>query len=652
MPGSHNTFSPTGNEPFTIFYSTTNTTGPMFDQTGGVGTHYSNFVLSGPNTISQYQFPNEQAACYVMPGMRDSQYSPLCGFSFDAFVPQSGTVALPPDGGYPGLSSCYNTSNKPSTNCLLENVSVCNFVVGFGITMSGAGSLTDSMTFRRCNATICKVAYAAGQAQSKIHVIEGGNWGSVQTIFDGATYGSQFGLPPIEIHHIGIGFYHRVFNFSSTVGPCSMHHFYSESGRSLGNFGTSGTTSRQLLSLDNCPFTFYEGGAGGAPPGLPLPPTILECYGPAWITNCSFGVNNGNIWSWNFVIGTGAGESVFFPLVFNNSAFKAPPTQQLIPFVGLTSTQCVATLRDCYSSGTFPALPMSDISSHDISEFTWNGRAVFSVQGSLYANGTGNVFVNTANKAGSVTLTVSALTLTTIAVTFAAAPASGAVSAPLSTNWPGPSGRFPVTFSTGDVRNAIFTNGTTTCFWASAGQSSYGLTAAATTSGTVANTGLTFTYAGATGTIQVNDNLFWQMILQGGSTNKQTVLAWLVTAVSGTTITATPMFDATQYDTVANNPANVITIAQQQWAPSGASITCTTSTSSTTITALSSTQAPLNGDWVQGISGTTSVLPANTRVVSGAGTTSLVLNNTPTVAATGVDLYFARLQSPTVTATW
>lgn len=72
---------------------------------------------------------------------------------------------------------------------------------------------------------------------------------------------------------------------------------------------------------------------------------------------------------------------------------------------------------------------------------------------------------------------------TTATTTFTGTLLSSATSATLSGNWPGLTGKWPVTFSNGDERDVTFTNGATTATWTT------GLTAAATATFTYVNPG-------------------------------------------------------------------------------------------------------------------------------------------------------------------
>ncbi|CAM5998766.1 unnamed protein product [Sphagnum balticum] len=641
--GSEPTFTNSGFYPYTIFVKTFNNA-PCFDATGYRNVHLSNFVVTGQNQISQYQFPNRFDSNYVTGGARDSQYSPDCGISFDAFVPQSGTVALPPDGGYPTLTSCYSTSNKAGSNVLMENVSVCNHVVNVAICPSGVGSLTDQTKLKNCYLSIAKVNLSLGNSQNKITIFDGGGMGSAQTGIDTVRYGSGSACAPTEVHALNMGNMYEIFNHNDQASPLSMHDCYGETIRRIGSFGAASSTNRQVLDLQKMPLTLYTGGSqGGIPGGIPLPAIIMETYGPTLMQSITLGINTGNQYFWNLV--SDAQNSFNSPIEMVNCGLKSGPTGPLMPFVGAGySNGSHCRLKECYSNGTYPSLPMSDDSTNDIANFTFNNRvSSVGIKGSRYSNGTSVVDYVSPNTTGYVTLAVSGLTLNSQALTLTSAPAAGTTNSTATTNFTGTTNMYPVTFSTGEVQYAILQNGSAVVNWLNSP-----LANAASTAISVQNVTLSFTYTGTA--LQVGDILLWQQtpLNIGGVGNKRTVPTWQISSISGTTYTCIAQVEATTMDTVANNPANVVSVLQYQWAPYGQNFAGTAASGSTSLTGVTPAIGILNGDWVKDTAG---YLPANTRVVSGAGSGTLVLNN----AATGsgvTNLYFGEFTTPTSTPTW
>ncbi len=84
-------------------------------------------------------------------------------------------------------------------------------------------------------------------------------------------------------------------------------------------------------------------------------------------------------------------------------------------------------------------------------------------------------------------------------------------------------------------------------------------------------------------------------------------------------------------------------VAPNHWAPTQA-LTCTTTSSSLTLTNVSPTTILQNGDFVIGAG-----IPLNTRVTGGGGTATVTLSQAATANASGVNLYFGRLNKITLT---
>jgi hypothetical protein len=155
-------------------------------------------------------------------------------------------------------------------------------------------------------------------------------------------------------------------------------------------------------------------------------------------------------------------------------------------------------------------------------------------------------------------------------------------------------------------------------------------------------TSVTFTCSSAA-QLSVGDILFWQMLAQGYSQLKWSVPALKISGISGTSVTCSLLFDPAQYDSGPKQPsATQVAIAPNHWAPTQA-LTCTTN-STTTLSSVSPTTVLQDGDFVAGAN-----IPANSRVVSGGGTSTVVISQAATSSLSGVALYFGRLNAPTLT---
>jgi hypothetical protein len=143
--------------------------------------------------------------------------------------------------------------------------------------------------------------------------------------------------------------------------------------------------------------------------------------------------------------------------------------------------------------------------------------------------------------------------------------------------------------------------------------------------------------------LMVGDILFWSLLAQGYSLNRATVPALKIASIAGNSVTCSLLFDPAQYDTAANQLTTIeVWVAPNHWAPTQ-SLTCNTN-GTTTLASVSPVTILQNGDFVAGTN-----IPANSRVVSGGGTGTVVISQPTTTTATGIALYFGRLNAPTLT---
>lgn len=150
-------------------------------------------------------------------------------------------------------------------------------------------------------------------------------------------------------------------------------------------------------------------------------------------------------------------------------------------------------------------------------------------------------------------------------------------------------------------------------------------------------TELTFelTTTGTNQYIQTGDHLYWKMLPVGTSPTGFWGPTLRVTSVVGTTVTCKLLSPRKYYDET-HNPAN-IEIVYHPWAP-GSFLSGDTTVSSATITNVSPTTIIKNGDWITG-----SNIPYATRVVSGEGTSTIVLSKTVYSTQTKMPLHLDRL---------
>lgn len=595
----------------------------FYNSIGAKNLTLANFAIVGLCTSTLFQEPNNVKANYVVNGCRDSRYSPYCAIGLDMF-----NNTVPPDGGYPGMSATYASGSGGSSPPTFENISVAGFVVGMAFGCSGAGGQADTMMLTRPYIAQCDTAIAIGQAQSKSCNIIGGQIISNRQGFDGLAYGQQQGCP-FNLYGVALQYLHRIFSFSAAFGPFAMQNCYMESVRSWGNYGTAFSTSRGHMHISKMQAQFHA--AAG-----PLPPITLETYGPASIADINFGQDTAAATTpaWNIANDLGT------PVTIDTCTFATGSSTGIPTIIGQTDTGCSVSLRNCISHGSGSVQPLSDDSTQDVTKFALSNRFAGPLRATRYANGVAEVFYQSANTTGLAATATSGAAFTTRAVTFTGALTLGATQATVSGSFTDPSGWYDTLFSNGDTKRVLFANGAgTVAKWGADGLSS-----SATAAVTVQRVALTFTASDIT-LWQLGDMILWKMLAQGGSTQQRFVPGWKVTGIAGSVVTCQALFEVNEYDTVANNSANM-SIIQPQWAPTTA-LTCTTDGTTANITAVAPITILKNGDWVSGVG-----LAANSRVVAGGGTASVTLNKATTAAASGVNLFFGRFMTPVTTATW
>lgn len=592
--------------------------------------YFANFFILGPNNTTQQNSkpPNDFKQNYNPLGLRDSQFSPCCGFALDSF---SGT-SPPADGGYPGMSGKYTTVGG-SSNIIFDNVAISQFVVDWTIGLTG--SQADTLLFRNCVAMLADTGIAVGGNQSKD---ANWMWGSVTSCrqgFDGCNWGPGSGFP-INTFGVNFGYLLRMFNYQVGDGVLQAVSNYVERVRSIGNYGTGSASFRGHTS--------YSGGSWTVDNVTALPPPIIfDTYGPSSFRDVNFANDGGStvaqtVQSWNF------GNDISTPIKFDCCTFGHTGIAGIPPFVGLTPANPVVSLEGCIATlGGVTQQPMSDRSTADVSAFTVSNRFAGMPRSTEYANGTGVVDFVSPTVSCVINVAATGTAYVSRAVTLTAAPGTASTSGNLTGNWTDLTGWYMTTFSNGDVRPVLYTAGHTNVSW-----DQWALTGTSTTSITAAGVALTFTATDVT-LVQIGDQYFWKMLKQYASSTPRTVPAWIVTGIVGSVVTCQPLFDVTFYDTVANQLSAGATMQTPQvvWAPSGAALTCSMN-NSTAITAVSPITVLKNGDWVNGTN-----LAANSRVVSGGGTASITLNKATTGGSlTAQNLWLGRFNTRTETPTW
>lgn len=251
------------------------------------GVIVQNIAIKGQNTIlstllSDYTLLMD-AANFVTGGARDSQYSPYAGICIDPF----GT-AVPPDGGYPGMSSYYTTGAAGSSKIIIDNISISDFVVGIMITPNDITQNAEDFYFRACSIAGTKVSFAVGQSQSRTLSWQGGNSAFAYYGFDTKSYGRQQGIiPNIDgVNMAGKYLFNANINYGS---PVSAQSIYAESFASIGSFYNN-ASSQQTVTFIGCSFNFADFSVGGT--SLEYADSAYSSTAPTKFIGCSFNTGN------------------------------------------------------------------------------------------------------------------------------------------------------------------------------------------------------------------------------------------------------------------------------------------------------------------------------------------------------------------------
>jgi hypothetical protein len=610
-----------------VIFKSTNVNLPAFYNTWALrAAYFANFSIAGPNNLPQNAAPNDFKQNYNFgQSLRDSKFSPNCGWALDAF-----DAATPADGGYPGMTSHYSASHGGSSNVRFSGISIAGFLAGWSIGTTGAQA--DTLLFTDCIASYCDTAVITCLSQSKAAYWMWGQMSNCRQGFDGVNYGTTAAGWPIVCYGTNFGYLNRVVNYTHAFGPLILDHCYFETVRSIGNFGTGSSTARKRATISGQQFLIDNASS------LP-PPILFDTYGTAAIRDLNFNAAGGTVAApmraWNFA------NDINTPVKLDSCNF-ANSVSGVPPLVGMNGTGPVVSLDNCLSEGVGTAQPMSDSSVMDVTSFTSSNRFTGTPRSERYSNGTGVVNYISPNVSGIINVAATSPSIDSRSVTFTASLLSTATSATLTGNWTDLTGWYMTTFSNSDVRPVLYTNGSTAAKWGI-----WPLSSAATSAASALGVTFTFTATDIT-LVQIGDMFCWFMTKQYTASTHRTVVAWIVTNIAGSVVTCQPMFDVTYYDTVANNFGGTnLNMVQPQWAPSGSQLTCSMN-NSVNITAVLPVNTLKAGDWVKGAG-----IATNSRVVTTDGAGNITLNKATTGGvATGVVLSFGQFVTPTTSVAW
>lgn len=264
-------------------------------------------------------------------------------------------------GGYAVASDAYTTlaqwyqaifAGDGSYGCVIENVTISNFVVGIAINLSGDSALAADLTFRNVDVSACDVCYAIGQSQSRNLNIEYGNITGARTGLDGFGYGAGAGTPP-QLLRQNFGHLYRLFAFDSWMGNFVIEDCYGESNTCFGQFAAG-------QGLASAPLTFIGGDFSFGNPTWIAAPILLETYSPTTFLGTGIGVNG--VGALNTAIGIPvlniAHQTI--PVTFERCSFATTPDGHS-PHIGLSrdgASYC--KFKDCWVSNRTVGFVMSN----------------------------------------------------------------------------------------------------------------------------------------------------------------------------------------------------------------------------------------------------------------------------------------------------
>lgn len=302
-----------------------------------------NICVIGTNAVRSYILPDYSRimspASFNRDSSRDSQYSPDCGFCIDPF----GT-SVPPDGGYPGMSSYYAASAAGSSYVTLVNCYTRDVLIGYMVTPNQTTQNAENIKFDFCIANYTKVGIAIGQSQSRNVSCFGCNIGFAYYCIDSVSYGAKTGTCPYVNSMNMAGKY--LFNVSSVWGnSVEIENIYAESFSSIGFFG-SNASSQAPFVFNGCTFDFASWDTTGS--SRIYADQHLIAYGPMVFNGCMFNQSTaaeaGPIRMWHSAVG---------PLTFQSCSFMhdfaglLEPT--IAPSCGVDATEWESFwLFDCY----------------------------------------------------------------------------------------------------------------------------------------------------------------------------------------------------------------------------------------------------------------------------------------------------------------
>lgn len=246
-----------------------------------------------------YKFYNTQLKDFTDGKCRDSRYSPYFAVVIDPFGP-----SIPPDGGYPGLSSWYKGNRSGSTGTVIEDCFFTNWVGGIITSPNGQTQNAELTIAEKIQFANLKICVAGCQDQEKMNRVSDVEcWGIVHTCFATALYGAG-SVGNWYLDHWNIAGYTQQIALNNQAGyfPSYFSEIFAESIARIGQINSINGTTFSNSSINFADYreagSYTDGmisGSGITFIGCQLrmygtnnPVTIYAPYGLIHFRDCSF----------------------------------------------------------------------------------------------------------------------------------------------------------------------------------------------------------------------------------------------------------------------------------------------------------------------------------------------------------------------------
>lgn len=260
---------------------------PAIAITRGAAIEISGISFVGKNTWAT-TYPSDNLSTYMtssnfaVNSSRDTRYSPYCAIAVDPF--QS---SVPPDGGYPDLTSWYTTNNYGSTRIFVNNCYIYGFVVGIAISPAQSTQNAEDIHIDQVHFRDVKYAVSSGQSQTRANKMTRCTIQNFYIGVVGSIHGNQTGnVPSIRGLLASQGLYIVAAHLG--YGPFSADDIFAENIWGPGLIFNS-TAGGFPARWSNCHFIIWFDDAEGA-----IVEPYMHYYGSQGdsFSGCSFAMVN------------------------------------------------------------------------------------------------------------------------------------------------------------------------------------------------------------------------------------------------------------------------------------------------------------------------------------------------------------------------